>query len=84
MTRGVKKLVVEDLRSDHLFVAVARVKRANVAFEKVVDGGSARQEEGRRGRVRMECEELELLAEFAVVALLGHFELFEVRAQCLG
>ena len=77
------KLVVEDLRRDHLVVAVARVEPSHVGLEEVVDGRAARKEERRRGRVRMEAEELELLAELAVVALLRFFELLEMRTQGL-
>jgi len=83
MSRRVEQLVIEDLRGDHLFIAVPGVKRADVLFEEVVDGGAARQEEWRRRRVRVEREQLELFAELAVVALLRFLELFEMRAESL-
>src|SRR5205823_7746020 len=78
-----RSLRLVDERRDDLGVAVARVERAHELDEEVVDDGAPGVEEGRAGRDRVEREEVERLAEPAVVALLRLLDALEVRLEVL-
>jgi hypothetical protein len=82
--RGDEQLLVEDLRRDDLVVARALVEVPHVLDEAVVD---LRARAGGRTATpapTVERDEVQLLAELAVVARLGLFELLEVRVERLG
>ena len=84
VTAGLEERPVEDLRGDDLLVTVPPVELANVVDEPVVDRGAAPGEEGRGRSPRVEGEELQLLAELAVVPLLRLFDLLQVPLEQLG
>ena len=79
MAGALPELDVEDLRRDHLVVAVALVEPADVGDQLVVDDRALRVEERAPRRDRVEAEEVELLAEPAMIAPLGFLEALQVR-----
>src|SRR5579864_2155090 len=68
MAGGPPQLDVEDLRRDHLGIAVAGVDLAGVLHQPVVDHRPPGVHEGRRRRQRAEAEEVQLLADAPVIA----------------
>ncbi len=78
-----EEIRVEDLRGDDLLVAAAGILRAEILEERVVEDRPFRMEEGRRRRPRVEGEEVELLAEPAVVAGLRVFQPLQVLLELL-
>ena len=83
VARSLEELHVEDLGRDDLFVAAPPVFAAEHLQEAVVQDRSLRQEEGRGRRPRVKRDELELLAELAVVAGLRLLEPREVLVELL-
>ena len=81
--RGLPHLDVEDLRRDHLAVAVARVEAAHVVGQRDVDRAPLGVEEGHRRRQRIEAEEVELRPQPAVVARPGQLDLRQVLVHLL-
>ena len=77
-----QRLVVDDGRL-HLVVAGGEEPSAHVVGQRVVQRGALAQPETRARGERMEGEEPELLAHFAVVALLGFLEAREVLVELL-
>src|ERR1017187_4142087 len=66
-------------------VAALQVLIAHPVFELFVDDAARGMEEDESGTGEfLDAEEVELLAELAVVALLGLFHLFEVGVEILG
>ena len=80
---GLPERDIHDLRRDDLVVLVRTVEVADVLGEAVVDHRALGVKERRRGRLGMEAEQVELLAELAVVALLGLFKHVEVFVEFL-
>src|SRR5215475_5730779 len=64
-------------------VYVAPVEAADVRHEGVVDDGPLGMEEGRAWRDRVEREEIELLADPAMVALLRLLDALHVGVEVL-
>ncbi|MNS67489.1 hypothetical protein D3C72_1007440 [compost metagenome] len=81
---GAEHLGIVGEGGDHLVVLVAVVKLADELHEAVVDESTLRQEEGHGRRHLVEHEEVELLAELAVVALGGLFQPGHVGLEVLG
>ena len=72
---------VEDHRRGDLHIAVALVHLTPVVNERVAQHHALRQEEREAGAFVHEREEAELLAELAVVALLGFLDAGEVLVE---
>ena len=74
-----ERLVVEQRRRD--FVVVVALQLAQEVVDRVVDDRAALGPERRAGRERMEHEQVELLAEHAVVAPLRFLDAVEVGVE---
>ena len=84
VSRGDVEALVADVRGDDLLVAVLLLYLAQELLEAVAQGGAFGEPQGQAGAdVAAEGEELHLLAELAVVALLGLLEEGEVLVQHL-
>src|SRR5262249_47516887 len=81
--RRLPELGLVDERGYHLGVALAPVEAAYVGDQRVVDDGSLRMKERRAGCDGVEREEVELLAQAAVVALLGLLDPLEMGVEVL-
>jgi hypothetical protein len=77
-----QRLVVDDRRLD-FDVAVRQQHLAHVIRERVVERRPFVLPEGRARRPRVKREQPEIFAQLAVVALLGFFDLREIRLQLL-
>ena len=78
------KLAVQDDRRLDLLVAIAAMDIAPVVDELVADDHAVRMEEREARAFLVQAEEVELLAELAVVALLGLLEHVKVGVEvCL-
>ena len=75
---------VENLRRDDLLIAVALVQIPDIGDEQVVHHGALGVEERAARRHRVEAEQVEFLAQPAVVAAFGFFDEGQVPAQFLG
>ena len=75
-------LVVHEGRL-HFLVAIAQAKRAHRVRQNVEEQRAFVRPEDRAGRERMEMEEVQLLAELAVVPLARFFLLLEPGVQVL-
>src|SRR6185436_323641 len=83
--RALPELDVGDLRSDDFAIAVALVEVTDEGDQRVVDECALRVKERTPRRDRMKAPEVELLADFAMVAPLGFLEELEVALEvCLG
>lgn len=71
-----------DMGSDYLLVTVFLLDAAEELLEAVAQGGTFGKPQGQSGAdVGAEGEQLEFFAYFAVVALLGFFEQYEILVQ---
>ena len=75
------ELTVQDDRRLDLLVAVAAMDIAPVIDELIADDHAVRMEEREARAFLMQAEEVELLAELAVIALLGLLEHVQVRIE---
>jgi len=75
---------VEDLRGDDFLVAILPVEPAGIVHQPVVDQRPLREEERARRRLGVEREQLQFLAELAVVALLRLLEEPEMLIELLA
>ena len=83
VARHLPERLVEEQRRLHLARSRSASSSARIARTAVVEHRALRQPEGRARRLRMEDEQLELLAELAVVALLRLLEQLQVRLERL-
>ena len=81
VTGRLPELTVQDHRRLNLLVAVAAVYLAPVVDELIADDHAVRMEEREARAFLMQAEEVELLAELAVIALLGLLEHMEVCVE---
>ena len=70
---------VEDLRRLHFLVAVDLVLVAHVLLHLLPDGPALRMPEDQARRLVLEVEQVELLAQLAVVALFRFFQVVQVQ-----
>ena len=81
---GLPQVAARDVRRVDQRVAALQVLVAHPVFELLADDAALGMEEDQPGAGQfLDAEQVELLAELAVVALLGLFHLLEVRVQVL-
>ena len=84
MARGHVQVLVTDMRSDYLDIAVFLLYLAQELFETVAEGGAFGEPQGQAGAyVLREREEFHFLAELAVVAFFRLLEQGEVFVEHL-
>ncbi len=84
MARGNIKVLVADMRSDYLKIAVALLYLAQELLETVAQSGTLREPERKAGTyIGRECKQLHLFAYLAMVAFLGLFEHHEILIEHL-
>ena len=82
VTGGDVELLASDVRSYHLHVVLLIEFGAQELLQLIAHHGAAGQPKGQTQTDAIaECEELHLLAEFAVIALLGLFQQHQVLVQ---
>ena len=82
VTGGDVELLASDVRSNHLHVVLLIELGAQELLQLVAHHGAAGQPQGQAQTDAVaECEELHLLAEFAVIPLLGLFQQHQVLVQ---
>ena len=74
---------VDHLRRAHLDVAVLALHLAHVLLQHLVDGPASRMPEHHARRLFLQVEQVQLLADAAVIALLGFLDALDVGSQLL-
>ena len=85
MAGGLPQVYARHVGSVHQGVAALQVLVAHPVFQLFTDDAALGVEEDESRACKfLDAEEIEFLAEFAMVALLGLFHLFEVGVEVLG
>ena len=83
VTRALPQAAVEDHRGRNFDIAVALMHLAPIVDQRVLEHHALRQEEREAGALLSQHEEPKLLAELAVVALLGLFDSGKILVELL-